>query len=93
MSFAFAEDDDTTGTRHFRRKGRGQGGALQQMQATFEAVQSTHGSKKMKTPVNISDNVAANPMAPAHKKPSRCYGKSKVCVFIFWVALLLMISK
>ena len=65
--------------RRSDRSTKGQGGALKQMQATSEAVQSTNGVKKMKRQVqNIPDDIAANPMAPTPKKPGRRYGKANV---------------
>jgi hypothetical protein len=67
--------------RRSDRPNIGQGGALQQLEATSEAVQSTKAFKKAKTQVqNIPDNIPTNPMAPAPKKPIRRYGKADASV-------------
>lgn len=88
MLFVFAENPAPI--RRSDRSTKGQGGALKQMQATSEAVQSTNGLKKMKSQVqNIPDNIPINPMAPAAKKPVRRYGKANVCSTFFWIASLL----
>jgi len=63
MLLAFIEN--VVPTRRSDRSTKGQGGALQQMQASSEAVQSTNGAKRKKSQAqNIPDNVCSKPNGP-----------------------------